>query len=56
MAKKKKRKTLNQLKEALEKLTKCPKIRTGVQPTKIIPDKTKYSRKDKHKKSLTDSY
>lgn len=50
----KKKKTLSQLKKALEDAIKCPKIRTGVQPTKIIQDKTKYSRKEKHKKDLTD--
>ena len=45
----KKIKSEKKLKEELEKLkTKAP--RSGVHPTKVIPDKTKYSRKKKHRK------
>lgn len=47
MSKKNKKKTIKELEEELRKPLK---IRTGVHPTKVIPDKTKYSRKQKHKK------
>ena len=40
----KKPKTINQLKEELEK-SKYKPPRAGVHPTKVIPDKRKYDRK-----------
>lgn len=52
MGKKKKIKTLHQFIEEMKKLVlKAP--RSGVKPTRVIRDKTKYSRKDKHKKKLS---
>ena len=32
-----------------------PKPRTGVHPTKVDKDKSKYNRKEKHKKKWNDS-
>lgn len=57
MSKKKRKKRKSRLKISVQKIkeilnSKIPKIRTGVQNTKVIPDKTKYSRKEKHKKDL----
>jgi hypothetical protein len=43
------KKTLKQLQKELEQ-TQAKPPRMGVQPTKVIPDKTKYKRKRKHKK------
>jgi hypothetical protein len=43
------KKTLKQLQKELEQAQAKPP-RMGVQPTKVIPDKTKYKRKRKHKK------
>jgi hypothetical protein len=37
--------------EELKKLAMKPP-RAGVQPTKVVPDKTKYTRKKKHKGKL----
>lgn len=43
------KRSINKLREELERLKrKAP--RAGVRPTKVIPDKTKYTRKEKHKK------
>jgi len=45
----KKKMTLTKyLKEMKKLLIKAP--RAGIKPTKVIKDKTKYSRKEKHKK------
>lgn len=44
----KKIKTLSQLKKEME-LLKYKTPRAGVHPTKVVPDKTKYTRKKKHK-------
>lgn len=42
-------KTVAQAKKLLEKLKyKAPRV--GVHPTKVVPDKTKYTRKKKHRK------
>lgn len=40
-----------QMKERLEEM-KIKAPRAGVRPTKVVPDKTKYTRKTKHRKSL----
>lgn len=42
---------INRLKKKLEELKRKPP-RMGVYPTKVIPDKTKYRRKPKHKKEI----
>lgn len=41
-------KNLKKLKKELKEIQQKPP-RMGVHPTKVIPDKTKYSRKHKHK-------
>lgn len=53
MAKRRKKKTIKQLQEDLKKLLhKAP--RTGVMPIKVHKDKSKYTRKQKHKKDYKD--
>ena len=42
-----------QFKKDLEKL-KLKAPRSGVHPTKVVPDKTKYTRKTKHKKAVNE--
>lgn len=43
------KRTLRDIKEKLEKIAqKAP--RAGVHPTKVFKDKSKYNRKEKHKK------
>ena len=55
MTSRSKKKTLNQLQKELEKVQAKPP-RMGVQPTKVIQDKTKYKRKRKHKKDYLNEH